>query len=185
AEIPGVAHVETRIVEGVNLDIPGVDKPAIGQILSVPDNHPPLLNQLYLRRGRFLTPGRDDEVLASEKFAEANSLAVGDHITAIINGRRKSLRMVGVVLSPEYVFQIKPGDIVPDAKHFGVLWMNHEALSMAFDMEGAFNNVALELLPRASLEEVIFRLDQLLEPYGGRGAYGRKDQLSHLLLESD
>lgn len=185
AEIPGVAHVETRIVEGVNLDIPGVDKPAIGQILSVPDTHPPLLNKLYLRRGRFLTPGRDDEVLASEKFADANELAVGDHITAIINGRRKSMRMVGVVLSPEFVFQIKPGDIVPDAKHFGILWMNHEALSMAFDMEGGFNDVAIELLPHASLEEVIFRLDELLEPYGGRGAYGRKDQLSHMLLESD
>lgn len=185
AQIPGVARVETRIVEGVNLDLPYVDEPALGQLISIPDTHDPLLNQLYLRRGRMLTPGRDNEILASEKFAQANQLQVGDTVVAVINGRRQALRMVGVVLSPEYVFQVKPGDIVPDAKHYGVFWMNHQALSMAFDMEGAFNDVSIELMRGASEEEVIFRLDELLDAYGGRGAYGRKDQLSHLLLESD
>lgn len=184
-EIPGVAHVETRVVEGVNLDLPTLPEPALGQLISVPDTHPPLLNQLYLRRGRWLTPAVDDEVLVSEKFATANKLEVGDTIAAIINGRRKQLRMVGVVLSPEYIFQVKPGDIVPDPKHYGVMWMNEEALSMAFDMEGAFNDVAIELLRGANVDEVIFQVDRLLDPYGGRGAYGRKDQISHMILESD
>lgn len=184
-EIPGVAQVETRIVEGVNLDIPDLPEPALGRLISVPDTHRPLLNQLYLRRGRWLTPGADDEVLASEKFAAANELDVGRSIRAVINGRLKELRIVGVVLSPEYVFQVKPGDIVPDAKHYGVLWMNEEALALAFDMEGAFNDVAVELLHGSNVDEVIFRLDELLDPYGGRGAYGRKDQISHMILESD
>ena len=112
-------------------------------------------------------------------------MEIGDTLAAIINGRKKQLRIVGIVLSPEYVFQVKPGDIVPDAKHYGVLWMNHEALSMAFDMEGAFNDFSAELLRGANLDEVIFQVDELLEPYGGRGAYGRKDQISHMILESD
>jgi putative ABC transport system permease protein len=184
-EIPGVAHVETRVVEGVNLDLPMLPEPALGQLISVPDTHAPLLNQLYLRRGRWLTPAVDDEVLVSEKFATANELEIGDTIAAIINGRRKQLRMVGVVLSPEYIFQVKPGDIVPDPKHYGVMWMNEEALSMAFDMEGAFNDVAIELMRGANIDEVIFQVDRLLDPYGGRGAYGRKDQISHMILESD
>lgn len=185
AEIPGVASVETRIIEGVNLDVPGLAEPALGQIISMPITGQPALNQVHLRRGRLLAPGRDYEVLASEKFTIENNLRIGDQITAIINGRRKPLTIVGIVLSPEYVFQIKPGDIVPDPKHFGIFWMNHEALSIAFDMEGAFNNVALTLLRGASENNVLFQLDQLLDPYGGRGAFGRKDQLSHMLLESD
>ncbi len=185
AEIPGVARIETRIVEGVNVDVPGLDEPVLGQLISVPDTRRPLLNQLYLRRGRWLTPGSDDEVLASEKFADANHLRAGDKLSAVINGRLKELRVVGIVLSPEYVFQVKPGDIVPDAKHYGVMWMNEEALSLAFDMEGAFNDVSAELLRGANVDEVIFRMDELLDPYGGRGAYGRKDQISHMLLESD
>jgi putative ABC transport system permease protein len=185
AEIPGVAQVETRVVELVTLDVPGLEEPAVGQLISVPVTRPPRLNQLYLRRGRWLTVGRDDEVLASEAFLEANSLEVGDSIVAIINGRRKQLRVVGVAFSPEYVFQIKPGDMLPDPRHFGILWMENEALSTAYDMYGAFNDVAIGLARGASADNVIHLLDRLLEPYGGLGAFGRKDQLSHLLLESD
>lgn len=185
ADLPGVARVETRIVEGVNLDVPGLDEPAVGTLISLPEGREPALNRIYLRRGRLLAPGRDDEVLASEKFVDANNLRVGDSVTAILNGRKKTLRIVGVVLSPEYVFMVKPGDLVPDAKRFGVFWMQEEALEMAFDMEGAFNDLSIGLARGADAEEVIFRVDSLLEPYGGIGAYGRKDQLSHLLLTSD
>ena len=185
AEIPGVAQVETRIVEVVTLDVPGLEEPAVGTLISLPVTRPPRLNQLYLRRGRPLAIGRDDEVLASEAFLEANELDVGDTIVAIINGRRKGLRVVGVAFSPEYVFQIKPGDMLPDPEHFGILWMEHEALSNAYDMESAFNDIAISLSHGASEEEVIHRVDLLMEPYGSLGAYARKDQLSHLLLESD
>lgn len=185
ADLPGVARVETRIVEGVNLDVPGLDEPAVGTLISLPEGREPALNRIYLRRGRLLAPGRDDEVLASEKFVDANNLRVGDSVTAILNGRKKTLRIVGVVLSPEYVFMVKPGDLVPDAKRFGVFWMQEEALEMAFDMEGAFNDLAIGLARDAHIEQVIFQVDNLLAPYGGIGAYGRKDQLSHLLLTSD
>jgi putative ABC transport system permease protein len=185
AEIPGVAQVETRIVEMVTLDVPGLEEPAVGQLISLPVTRPPRLNQLYLRRGRQLSIGRDDEVLASEAFVKANNLDIGDSIAAIINGRRKELRIVGVAFSPEYVFQIKPGDMLPDPQHFGILWMEHEALSTAYDMEGAFNDVAISLVRGTFPEGVIYRIDRLLEPYGCLGAFARKDQLSHLLLESD
>ena len=185
AEIPGVAQVETRIVELVTLDVPGLDEPAVGQLISLPVTRDPLLNKLYLRRGRQLTVGRDDEVLASEAFLKANKLDIGDSIAAIINGRRKELRVVGVAFSPEYVFQIKPGDMLPDPHHFGILWMEHEALSTAYDMDGAFNDVAIGLTRGTSVDEVIHRIDTVLEPYGCLGAFARKDQLSNLLLESD
>jgi putative ABC transport system permease protein len=185
AEIPGVAQVETRIVEQVTLDVPELEDPAVGQLISLPVTRPPKLNQLYLRRGRQLAVGRDDEVLASEAFMIANKLELGDTVGAIINGRREELRIVGVAFSPEYVFQIKPGDMLPDPRHFGILWMDHEALSMAYDMEGAFNDVTMSLSHGTSPEDVIYRIDELLEPYGCLGAFARKDQLSHMLLESD
>lgn len=185
AEIPGVAQVETRIVELVTLDVPGLNEPAVGQLISLPVTRPPKLNQLYLRRGRQLTFGRDDEVLASEAFLNANHIDLGGKFAAIINGRRKELRVVGVAFSPEYVFQIKPGDMLPDPKHFAILWMEHEALSNAYDMDGAFNDISIGLTRGTPVEDVIHRIDRLMEPYGCLGAFPRKDQLSNLLLESD
>lgn len=185
AKIPGVAIAERRIVVPVNLTVPGLDEPASGRLISVPDVGRPRLNQLYLRRGRWLTPRSDNEVLASEAFVDANQMEVGDTFSAVINGRMKELQIVGVVLSPEYIYEIKPGGIVPDNRHFGIFWMNEEALSLAFDMDGAFNDLSIKLMRGANVEDVIQRVDNLIEPYGGLGAFDRRDQLSHQFIDNE
>ncbi len=185
AAIPGVGRVQARIVVSVNLDVPGLDEPAIGRFISLPETRPPNLNRLYLRSGRHLQPGRDNEVLASEAFAKANRLHVGDTVYGVINGRRKALRIVGIALSPEYVYEIQEGDMLPDSRHFGVFWMGEEALAIAYDLDGAFNDLTLSLMRGASEDEVLHRLDELIEPYGGLGSYLRKDQTSHLFVSNE
>lgn len=185
SRIPGVAIAERRIVVPVNLSVPGLDEPASGRLISVPDVGRPRLNQLYLRRGRWLKPRSDDEVLASEAFVDANHLEVGDKFSAVINGRMKQLHIVGIVLSPEYIYEIKPGGIVPDNRHFGVFWMNEEALSLAYDMDGAFNDLSVKLMRGANVQDVIQRIDMLIEPYGGLGAFDRRDQLSHQFVDNE
>ncbi len=185
AEIPGVARVETRVVRDVTLDVPGLSEPAVGRLISIPEAERPKLNDLYLRRGRYIEPGHSDEVLASEGFADAHGFQPGDRITAVINGRLKELKIVGVALSPEYIYQIRPGDIFPDDQRFGILWMGRKPLDAAFDMEGAFNDVCLTLMPGASEAEVIRRLDLLTASYGGLGAFGRHDQVSHRFVSDE
>jgi len=185
AEIPGIAKVETRVIAAANLDIEGFPEPVTGQLISIPDSGEPLLNNLYLRRGRLVEPGRNNEVVVGEVFAEAHGFKPGDKIGAIINGRRKALTIVGIAISPEYIYQISPGAIFPDFKRFGILWMGRTPLGAAYDMEGAFNNVVLRLSSDARLNEVLDRLDALLEPYGGLGAYGRKNQISHRYLSEE
>jgi putative ABC transport system permease protein len=185
AKIPGVAIAERRIVVPVNLSVPGLEEPASGRLISVPDVGRPRLNQLYLRRGRWLTPRSDDEALASEAFVDANQMEVGDTFSVVINGRLKELQIVGVVLSPEYIYEIKPGGIVPDNRHFGIFWMNEEALQLAFDMDGAFNDLSIKLMRGVNVEDVIQRVDNLIEPYGGLGAFDRRDQLSHQFIDNE
>jgi putative ABC transport system permease protein len=185
AGIPGVATVETRVVVNVTLDIDNLDEPAAGQLVSVPANRRPQVNDLFLRRGRWIERGRPDEVLASEGFVIANGLDIGDRVPAVINGRLRRLTIVGVALSPEFIYSIKPGDLVPDDRRYGIFWMEQQALAAAFDMEGGFNDVVLGLGPDASVDEVIDRLDRILEPYGGRGAVPRALQLSHWMVENE
>lgn len=183
--IPGVAVVETRVVVEVNLDVPGLEEPAIGRILSVPDDRLPLLNGVFVRRGRYIDSSRSDEVLVSEAFASANGLEVGNSIGAVINGRWERLRIAGIALSPEYVYEIRGADVFPDNKRFGVLWMSRKALGPLFNMEGGFNDVSISLSPGGSEPGVIKRLDSLLEPYGGLGAFGREDQISNRFLTDE
>jgi putative ABC transport system permease protein len=185
AEIPGVSQVQTRVVEQVTLDVPGLAEPALGRLISIPERTAPHLNQCHLRNGRFPQPGLPGEVLVSEGFAQAHQFVPGDSLRAVINGRKQSLRIVGVALSPEYVYQIRPGDILPDDRRYGVFWMGEIELAAAFDMRGAFNDVSLALSPGASEWEVIRRIDRILEPYGGLGAYGRADQASHKFVSNE
>jgi putative ABC transport system permease protein len=183
--IPGVAKVQTRTIVDVTLDIPGRKEPVTGRLVSIPERQTPMLNDIYIRQGRYIESGRRDEVLISEAFAKANHLTLGDRIGAVINGRWQKLRIVGLALSPEYVYEIRSGDLLPDNRSFGVLWMGRKALGTAFNMDGAFNDVALSLMPRTNPAGVIFRLDRLLEPYGGLGAYDREDQISNRFLSDE
>ncbi|MGE5752586.1 MAG: ABC transporter permease, partial [Deltaproteobacteria bacterium] len=128
---------------------------------------------------------RDDEVVVSEPFAEAHRFAPGDSIAAVINGKRRRLTIVGIGLSPEHIYQIGPGALFPDYKRYGIFWMARAPLSAAYNMEGAFNDVALTLSSGASVPDTIGRLDGLLVKYGGLGAYGRKDQVSHRYLSEE
>jgi putative ABC transport system permease protein len=185
AELPGVAQAATRVVADVTIDVPGLTEPAVGRLISIPERGPIALNALYLRRGRLPEPGSDEEAVVSEAFALAHGLGPGSRVGAVINGRRRELAIVGVALSPEYVYSIRPGEIIPDDERFGVFWMRQKALAAAFDMEGGFNDVALRLAPGALEADVIARLDALLERYGGRGAIPRAQQISHWYLDNE
>ena len=98
AAIPGVSAIETRIVKDVKLDVPGLTEPAIGHVVSVPDQQRPMLNQLHLRQGRWITPGRSSEIMLSEGFALANGLGPGDSVAAVINGRWQRLHVAGIAI---------------------------------------------------------------------------------------
>jgi len=184
-EIPGVSAVRTRVVVDVTLDLPDVVEPAVGRLISMPEVHRPVLCDVAIQAGRYLEPGRSDEVLISEGFASANALRPGDSLAAVINGRRHELTVAGIALSPEYVYTIRPGEMLPDDRRFGIVWMERRALAAAFQMEGGFNDVLLTLQPTANEREVIDRVDRILEDYGGLGAYPRAQQISHFYLESE
>ncbi len=185
AAIPGVSRVEMRILAEVTLDIEGLAEPASGRLISIPERAVSHLNDLYLREGRYVEPGREDEVLVSEAFAEAHGFQPGDTVSAVINGRRRHLIMVGIALSPEFVYSVRPGDFFPDDKRFGIFWMGESPLADAYDMEGAFNDLSLSLMAGASADDVIERLDLLIAPYGGLGAYPRADQVSNWYLSEE
>ena len=186
AAIPGVAAVETRVTASVLLDVPRLTEPATGWVVSIPAEGRQTLNRLHVRRGRWPASGLSDEVLVGEHFAEANGLHVGDSLAAVINGRWRRLAIVGIAISPEFVHDVAAGfHMFSDSRHFGVLWMGRDALGPLYGMDGAFNDIALALLPGANERDIIERLDAILAPYGGGRAYGRDDQPSNAVVTGE
>jgi putative ABC transport system permease protein len=185
AELPGVAFVETRVALGATLDVPGLAEPAVGRLISLPPPGRPALNDIHLVRGRLPDSTVPDEILVSESFANANGLALGTSIGAVINGRWRTLRIVGVAISPDFIGELAPGTVFPDDRRFAVIRMNAPALAAVAGLEGAFNDVSLRLAPGANEAAVIRLLDRLLEPYGGLGAYGRDRHISDQTVQSE
>ena len=186
AKIPGVASVQTGIAIPVTVDVPGLSEPAVGLINSLPERGELILNRLYVRSGR-LPAGRTTrgELAVDEAFAEAHGLKPGATLSAVLNGAKQPFRLTGIVLSPEFVFEAPPGAALPDNKTYGVFWMPYKELATAFQLYGAFNNVAIALAPGATAGAVIAAVDRVLAPYGGRGAYGRTDHPSHRRVDDE
>jgi putative ABC transport system permease protein len=183
--LPGVALAYTRVVEDVMMPMPDEPDPVSGRVVSLPDDGAPPLCALYLRAGRMPSVGASDEAVVLEQFAEAHHLVPGDRVPAVINGRLRSLRMVGIALSPEYVLAMSGREMVADNRRFAVLWMLRGTVAPAFRMEGAFNDVVLRLEPGASLQGALDAVDRELTRYGGLHAVGRAKQMSNYALSSE
>lgn len=185
AAIPGVRRAEGTIQHYATLDFPDRVMPVRALLNSVDEAGRDQLNQLTLRRGRLPQEGNPGDAVADEAFVKANGLTIGSQVDALIYGRKQRLRIVGVGLAPNYIYAIAPGDLVPDDRRFGVFWMGRKALEAATDRTEAINTLSLTLERGASEPDVIRAVDAVLAPYGGTGAYGRKDQLSHAFLDNE
>ncbi|WP_425072777.1 ABC transporter permease [Sagittula sp. S175] len=183
AALPGVYAVEPRVQGLATLDLPNRDEVAMGQFLSWPADNDPLLNVPLLKTGTY--PEKPGEVMVTTSFAEANAFDIGAQFSANLSGQRRTLTITGTALSPEFIYTIGPGALMPDNEGFGVIWMPESQMEAAFDMAGAFNHLALKLSADAVQADVLDRLDDLLDPYGGQGAHGRDLQMSDAFVTSE
>jgi putative ABC transport system permease protein len=157
--LPGVAEVQATLEQIVRVELPGISDPIIGQLIGVDRRAPPRLNRVQVSRGRTLDPlgtvtgDGAIEALVSEGFAQSRGLQPGAQVQVLMDGKRRSLRIVGTALSPEFIFAGLWG--MPDTRGFGVFWVDREALAAAYDMRGAFNRVAIRLAPGASEPAVV------------------------------
>ncbi|MFO0011732.1 MAG: ABC transporter permease [Planctomycetota bacterium] len=179
AEIPGVKSATGRIVREVLVDVSGMVEPVSCRLVSVQPDPVRAVNGIYLRRGRLPEPSDRVEVVVNELFAQAHGLNPGDSIVANMAGRLERLHIVGIGLSPEYIYVVQPGLLLSDDRRYGVLWAPYRDLAPAFNMEGAFNHVSIELYGGANARDVMHQIDILTKPYGGLGAYDRSEQESH------
>ena len=161
-EINGVAAAETRIQEYALLDVEGMEQPATALTLSLPD-HRGVAPQRHIPAGGAgcPNPAAWTRVIVNEAFAQGAQVHHGfgvqghpERLQAQATHRRASRS------SPEFIYAIGPGDLVPDDRRFCDMWMSEKALSAIFDLEGAFNSVSVKLLKNASEAEVIKQLDR-------------------------
>jgi len=181
AAVPGVHVATARVTAWGTLPDPRLEEPGTVLLVSWPADG---LNGVALRTGRPPSAGTL-EVVVGTAFAQAHGLTPGDSLRMVVNGRVLDATIVGSGDSPEFVYSMAPGDILPDYRRHTVAWLDPEELAAIAGMRGAFNDVVLSLAPGASEAAVVEAVDRLLGPYGGVGAYGRDEQLSNRFIENE
>jgi putative ABC transport system permease protein len=183
--IDGVALCDSRIVTAARSLISEEGDTFQLQAVSIPDQGEPLVHRIHLRAGRWPEPYSESEAIVSEAFAAARGLRLGDRLQVAIEGKEWSFELVGIGLSPEFIYEIAPGGLLPNSKAFGVVWMRRRGLAAAAGMSGAFNDLVLRTAPGVRVPWVIREVDRQLGSYGGLGAYARSEQRSHRFLTSE
>ncbi len=189
AEFPEITSLDTRVVFDVILDLEGEVKPLTGRLISTPARgFDQTLNGICLIRGSGFSDDRSEEVILSEAFAAAHGLEIGDRIKLILNRKRESFVIVGTAISPEYVYMVRgPGDLIPDPKHFGVLYVKDEYARDVLDFKDACNQVVGRVAPWAQgdIDILLDRVDRVLAPFGVLEITPRRRQASHRFLSDE
>ena len=135
-------------------------------------------------------PTSPDECILCQPTAQANGIKTGDTLDVSLGGKDYNLKVSGLFLSPEYVFQVKDASVaIPDYKNFGVIFL---PASMAGALEGnstadsnpvTYNQVSITLKPGTDPQSVITALASVTKDYQYGYAYARDKQLSYSIID--
>jgi putative ABC transport system permease protein len=190
-DIKGVAAVTGRLIFDTGIELPkrggkSVQKQARSRLIGVPKNHRPAVDNVFIEKGRYLSPADHTSVLVESHFAEYYGLEPGDIIKPIINGKIVKFTIAGLAASPEYLV-VSSGreEIIPSASTFAVLYMPLAKLQALTGADDSVNNVAVTFKPGADQRKAIAEIKDRLRPYGLLETTLRKDQPSNAALKLD
>jgi putative ABC transport system permease protein len=185
-EIPGVRQARGRIVQDVTIDFPGEDEPRFGRIISMPDHRAAVINDIAMISGRYFEPGGSNEVILSDRFAKENGLEIGDRLNVKLETREYPLRIVGLALSPEYIYVIRNlQELLPNPRKFGIMWVSESFAESALDMTAARNNIVGSVDNLNDLDIILDQAQQLLNPYGVFATVRKDQQISNRFVEDE
>ena len=96
-----------------------------------------------------------DGIWLDDMFAEANELKTGDAITVTAYGITLEKKILGTVLSPEYVFAAGDNDIIPNHANYGFAYISAAAFPAGIDMIYTDLLITTDRSPDTALEESI------------------------------
>lgn len=184
----GVTELRDRISFPIRVDIDDAEQLVTGMALSMPSEPISVINNFSLKRGSYFTKNRRNEVIVSEKFADARSIKPGDVLHLIMDGQRKKVYVVGTAISPEFVYCTPPGNMVSQPENYGIFFMKRDYMEDVFDFHGASNNVVGKLTPDSLQNNPSAALKQLadeLESSGVFTSYLLKNQSSNATLSAE
>ncbi|WP_292787813.1 FtsX-like permease family protein [Methanobrevibacter sp.] len=121
------------------------------------------ISKFYLFKGEDFDHNDEEGIWIDKRFADGRNLDIGDKITLKFDGKEVSKTVRGIMYSPEYVYYIQEGSLLPDFSQVGFAYMP----SKGADFDIVYNTIALDA--HEDLDEKDFK--SALEEKLGQKAY--------------
>lgn len=181
---PEVKQSTGRVVRDVQLTIDRQN--AIIRLITLPDQRTATVNDVMLKTGRYFTDDESNQCLVDELFFTTHHLKLGSYLQPIVNGNRVRLKVIAVVKSPEYLYQLRDGsEMVPDPDRFGIVYLKKSFGQAALGFNGSINDASILLARGADSQTAQRRMEKSLQRYGLIEITPKKDQLSFNTFSGD
>ena len=121
------------------------------------------ISTFHLFKGKDFDENDKEGIWIDKRFADGRNLDIGDKITLKFDGKEVSKTIKGIMYSPEYVYYIQEGSLLPDFSQVGYAYMPSKGAD--FDIE--YNTITLDAYEE--LDEKDFKAD--MEETLGQKAY--------------
>ncbi len=166
AALDNIQAVTGRLVMDVGLDI-SEDNQVRARLVGMPTVAQPLVNQLYIKEGRYLREGDGLVAVMDHHLAEYYGYGPGTVLHPIVNGQRLDVEVVGVAVSPEYLMAVASAEnVLPSPSGFAVLFMPQPELQSLFAAQGTINELNVRVRSH-SPEDVDRTIARVREALGG------------------
>lgn len=98
------------------------------------------ISKFYLFKGKDFDPNDEEGIWIDKRFADGRNLDIRDKITLRFDGNKVSKTVRGIMYSPEYVYYIQEGSLLPDFSQVGFAYMP----SKGADFDIVYNTIALD-----------------------------------------
>lgn len=185
ARIPGVTAAGGRLIVDTGFELPD-GEPIRSRLIGMPPGARPTVNDILVLEGRYLQPEDRAVAVVESHFADYYNIHPGDTVTPMFGGEKRSLKVVGVAVSPEYLV-VTPSrqEFLPSARTFAVLFVPLPWLQDLVGAADTINDIGILVDPAADRDAVIARARDVLQPYTVVSVTPQEKQPSNEALHLD
>jgi len=185
ASIKGISKIEGRMIQDVQVLLPDRQENVYLRLISIDPQQENPINGVLLSQGIPLK-AKELNIWIDNKFYEANNLSLNEGIEIIASGKKRTLNIVGIGISPEFIYALRTSaDIYPSPETFGIAFIPKDVMETFFAQQRTYNDLVFTLEPGVNYDDVKDILEYELKPYGLTSLIPRADQVSHLLLTEE
>ena len=121
------------------------------------------ISKFHLFKGTDFDENDKEGIWIDKRFADGRNLDIGDKISLKFDGKKVSKTIKGIMYSPEYVYYIQEGSLLPDFSQVGYAYMPSKGAD--FDIE--YNTITLDAYDELEEKDFKSKLEETL----GQKAY--------------